>query len=168
MPERTKKRSYRYVIEPILIDKWRNLYYEATPKWNRTSNSNPGIEGKCDAKITLTDGTIIEGKYKNNSYHAEMDALVKVLKLDDIKMIEITSPPCPRCAVVLEILNLSTKVFCKEALSRCSISENWDRKKAVDLVNIVARFLDDDERMSYINEIYNSFQNPQGWCYKLG
>jgi hypothetical protein len=96
------------------------------PKVKKGEKKPKGAEGSCDAKITFADGSaLVTGKF-TGTVHAEINALAQVANPATIAAIQISSPPCPRCAVVLQALGLSAKVHLpKGSSSRLGPSWGW-------------------------------------------
>lgn len=62
--------------------------------------------------FSLDNFHISRGKYESGRYHAEIDAIENYKgHLPSDAIIYVTSPPCPCCAVLLECMNLSSRVY---------------------------------------------------------
>ena len=72
----------------------------------------------CGAVAEMNDGKSVKGQFDAEDCHAEMDVIQNVLKkgyeISDIDSIQIEKQPCPRCAVILRVLDLSGKVTYKK------------------------------------------------------
>lgn len=83
-------------------------------KLDATVKFKPKGGHTCGAKITIKNGKVFKGEFKSDYFHAEMDALNALAShggsLANIRKIEIEKQPCPRCAVALNKLGLSSKV----------------------------------------------------------
>lgn len=122
-----------------------------------TGGGSSGVEGQCSASFETNRG-IIEGEYVEGSYHAEMDALLKS-KEKIIQRINISSAPCPRCAVVLEIEGLSDKVYVRDDVSRLGPSGNWNASNKGELVDkITPTDITAEEKEYFKDKIYSEFQ----------
>lgn len=166
-----ERRVSWFIVANELQMEWIKKFNDGKKKWNlydeksaKTEDKSTKTEGECTAIITVEDGTKYEGKYKANSYHAEMAAWVACKeegKQHQIIKIDISSPPCPHCTVVLEMLGLSDKVYCKKASSRNGPSINWpwiDRENLVKIITPLSKTITERVRTAYIDNIYNHFQ----------
>ena len=156
----SRVRSFQCVAK-TLGDYWFKCFKAGVGKWNIVGGSTEG-EGACSAMITTKIGgqeTICIGEYEAGSYHAETVAYKMAGVEDDIERIEISSPPCPRCAVVLEIVGLSNKVYVPNNNSRISPSGNWDSNNKNELLDIICCELEPNEKEYFSDRIYSYFQS---------
>ena len=72
----------------------------------------------CGATAEMDDGESLSAEFDSEECHAEMNLLQKIMtegyQLDAIESIAIEKEPCPRCAVILNVLDLSDKVTYKK------------------------------------------------------
>lgn len=93
-----------------------------------------------------------------------MDVLAQVIdskEVADITKITITSPPCVKCAVVLEIMGLSKLVHVPNKKLKNVQSENWPSSERAQLVDIIIPkppIIAPQERLKYERDIFNTFQ----------
>lgn len=157
---------------------WKSLFLSAKNKWIRDLNTQ-GEEGRCSAKIILRNNIEINKEFnindkENSSYHAEMNALNEWIekysyKNSDyyISKILVSSPPCPKCAVVLECLNLSELVHTNSRNSKDPKYANWPFKKAKELVTLITgdniiEGVGKDYFIEHADDVYKAFMN-ESW-----
>lgn len=167
MTPRSRKKTFDPCIKEILQKYWIEKRDKGRSRWKLGDVRIPSQgEGECSARITLSDSTSYDGIFHTNSYHAEMDALVKVIKKDklsEIECIEISSPPCDKCAVVLEIKDLSDFVKVSKKASRNGPSNNWNEAEKNSLIDIIAPsdLLSEEEIEANITNIWSYFQSDE-------
>lgn len=127
----TGRKKYRpfNIFKWDLIQFWSDKFNNSHDGiWNVDDGINGQGEGACLARIITYGGRIYKGKFDSTiSRHAEMNALFshnQQFRGQNIKAIEISSPPCPSCAVVLEVLGLSDKVYTRQVPIRRALSFN--------------------------------------------
>lgn len=162
------RKKYRplKILEGDLINVWANMFNEShNDIWNVDDGIKGLGEGACIAKIKMVDGYIHEGKFEpTKSRHAEMSAIfgnALQTQCHNIKTIEITSPPCPCCAVVLESLGLSDKVITRKVQTRRALSYNMSEG---DFLSIIKKVVPEDlyeEADHYIDSVYSFFASGQ-------
>ena len=190
------KREKREIDVPFnnvkyeLMTYWKQQYQEAKKKWNRDLNTQEtqSGEGYCFAKLILINEKEITGVFdsriksmndlemqvpdssRSSIYHAEMQVLntwFEHYKEIPISALNIYSPPCPKCAVVLECLNLSGCVHTNNHVSKESQSANWPLKEAKRLVTFITKNkkikgLDEKYFEKHAEEVYKVFMH-ESW-----
>lgn len=168
MSTREKYRTWESIYDNILVPYWSYAFIESIRKWNPGGVLLTAGQGACNAKVTLANKQIFNGSYKAEEYHAEMKALKDAGTMDPSKIsrIDISSEPCPRCAVVLELKGLSGKVYTNGTTSTTSASGNWPISDAQELVDIITpSTVTASEKEHYKEIIFRHFQSA-GWVPK--
>lgn len=125
---REKHRPFE-LLKWDLIRYWARVFNSSYDGiWNVEEGINGQGEGACVAEVEMKDGTTHSGEFNSFlSQHAEMNVIFKY-KLQnrsrDVERLEISSPPCPCCSVVLKRLGFSTKVYTREVPIRRALSYN--------------------------------------------
>lgn len=175
MSPRISKRPWNFICDHILVPHWSKAFINSISNWNHGDVLPTAGEGACNAIVTLKSEQTFNGSYEPEGYHAEMDALKNAGTMDpaNIKRIDISSEPCPRCAVVLELKGLSDKVYTNGTTSKTSASGNWPISNGQELVDIITPMRDKDhedwlsdaEKEHYGENIFRFFQSA-GWVPK--
>lgn len=168
MSPRQRKRPWNSIYDTILVPYWSEVFKKSIRKWNHGGVLPTAGQGACNATVTLTSGQTFNGSYEPEGYHAEMDALRNAGTMDPatISRIDISSEPCPRCAVVLELKGLSGKVYTNGTTSTTSASGNWPISNGQELVDIITpSTVTAAEKEHYGESIFRYFQSA-GWVPK--
>lgn len=191
-PKREKTRPYEQ-IEKSLIMLWTDLYKLGKKKWKIIGKdelkeiddesfenyilSDSEETRQCYAYI-ITKKRKYKGNYIDAEWHAEMNALYKynenmeMKNTEKINKIIISSPPCNKCAVVLESLGLSEYVYYpKGKKSRNAISANFPTYPEdffEKMIEIITRGSDitKNELHKYERNIFSTFLNDTKWSKK--
>ncbi|HAA15228.1 MAG TPA: hypothetical protein DCE41_27445 [Cytophagales bacterium] len=155
---RTRNRSWD-ALQPVLTNRWSSLFSAALEKWKEDQSLVGQGEGNCSAKIDTKSGVEVVGCFHaDTGIHAEIDAWLKVGDTSKVKKINISSAPCPRCAVVFECLGLSAKVYHRPSSSRGGPSWGYPEAQRVELLTLLcAGVLSGSEIDKYQDQIYNYF-----------
>lgn len=170
------------VCEPLLDSYWSGLIKAGENKWNWDGSLDSCGEGECVAQIILKDGRLISGEFVEGKYHAEINALIQAGVFDaesmevisgqteNVLRINISSPPCLRCNIILESLSLSDKVHLNgekgKIRSRACPSGDWPSGHIKALVQLITlhdetqtKGLTSKEIKEYMREIYLHFMS---------
>lgn len=124
----------------------------------------------CSSRATLTDGRVLTGTFSSEECHAEMDVVGKLLVVSGgrnpaglVRTFEIEKEPCPRCAVVLNMLGLAGLVTYKNSGQKDY--PTWRFPDAIDRstqwVILQAGTASEDERDK--DEIVTKFRTQKWW-----
>lgn len=169
---RTRERHQPFDnIKRDLIEYWVKLLNLYNVKWTLSDDIKGLGEGECKATLTTTTGRIVEGEFNYViSRHAEMDAIFKEnlqTKCDSIKSIEITSPPCPCCAVVLGVLGLSEKVISRKGHQKRAASYNMSRSDFNEVFNLLIPKELQSEAHYWFDNVYKLFASGDWYDIKF-
>lgn len=130
------------VIEEILAGFWnRHCKAHYAPSEVYPNDQEGQGEGKCGAEIYDFFGERVgSGEYTEGGFHAEMDALFgehgAMNAREDIDIVHISSPPCPRCAVILSLSGIKD-IRARTTAQRMGPSANWPAKRFEECVAII-------------------------------
>lgn len=153
-------------IKCILIKHWAKIFNRSHDGiWNVDDGINGLGEGACLALIKMKGKEKYEGKFSPiYSQHAEMNAIFGndiLTRCREIESIEITSPPCPCCAVVLESLELSDKVITRQVPIRRAQSYNMSKGDFMSIIEkVVPKELHEDA-IHHIDSVYSLFASGE-------
>ncbi len=169
---RTRERHQPFEnIEKELIQHWVTLLNSHEAGWNICDGIKGLGEGKCEAKVTMTDGKIIKKEFDFiASRHAEMNAIFSeelYNTCDEIKSIEITSPPCPCCTVVLGVLGLSDRVISRAGFKKLSLSYNMSRKDFEIVFDLLIPKHLEYEAIYWFENVYKLFASGQWYNLRI-